>query len=104
MLVLGFGSAGLNLISQYLRDPNRDLGDMIPGQKIEAIFAFCDIRSFTNTTEVLKEDVMVFVNSIAKLVHNCVHSFSGNANKNVGDAFLLVWKYKQPQSNQIQGN
>lgn len=35
---------------------------------------------------------MIFVNTIAKIVHNTVDSFNGSANKNVGDAFLLVWK------------
>ena len=36
---------------------------------------------------------MVFVNEIAEIVHGMVNSFSGSANKNIGDAFLLVWKY-----------
>ena len=35
---------------------------MLPGQKIMAIFGFCDIRNFTDATEVLEADVMVFVN------------------------------------------
>jgi hypothetical protein len=38
---------------------------LIPGKKIIAIFGFCDIRTFTNITEVLEEQVMVFVNEIA---------------------------------------
>ena len=33
---------------------------------------------------------MVFVNRIAEVVHTIVDQFSGNANKNIGDAFLLV--------------
>ena len=35
---------------------------------------------------------MVFVNEIAEIVHGIVDSFSGAPNKNIGDAFLLVWK------------
>jgi class 3 adenylate cyclase len=35
---------------------------------------------------------MVFVNEIGEIVHGVVDSFSGAANKNIGDAFLLVWK------------
>lgn len=65
---------------------------MLPGKKIVAMFGFCDIRNFTDTTEVLQEEIMIFVNTIAKIVHNTVDSFNGSANKNVGDAFLLVWK------------
>jgi hypothetical protein len=42
---------------------------LIPGEKVVGIFAFCDIRNFTDMTEILQEKVMVFVNSIAKIVH-----------------------------------
>ena len=37
-----------------------------------------------------QEDIMEFVNSIAKIVHSEVHMHGGAANKNIGDAFLLV--------------
>jgi class 3 adenylate cyclase len=40
-----------------------------------------------------QEDVMEFVNSIAKIVHMEVSLHGGAANKNIGDAFLLVWKF-----------
>ena len=40
--------------------------------------------------KVLQEEVMEFVNSIAKIVHTSVASHGGAANKNIGDAFLLV--------------
>jgi hypothetical protein len=36
---------------------------------------------------------MVFVNEIAEIVHGIVDSYNGSANKNIGDAFLLVWKF-----------
>lgn len=68
---------------------------MIPGVKVVAIFGFCDIRNFTDTTEILQEDVMLFVNEIAEIVHGIVDRYSGAANKNIGDAFLLVWKYSE---------
>ena len=35
---------------------------------------------------------MLFVNEIGEIVHGVVDQFSGAANKNIGDAFLLVWK------------
>lgn len=35
---------------------------------------------------------MIFVNNIAEIVHSMVDRFAGAANKNIGDAFLLVWK------------
>lgn len=70
-----------------------DVDPMIAGNKVMGIFGFCDIRQFTDTTEILQESVMVFVNEIAEIVHGLVDRFSGAANKNIGDAFLLVWKY-----------
>ena len=72
-----------------------DINPMLPGQKIISIFGFCDIRNFTDATEVLQEGVMVFVNEIGEIVHKIVDNYSGAANKNIGDAFLLVWKFVQ---------
>ena len=68
---------------------------MLPGKSIISIFGFCDIRKFTNATEILKEGVMLFVNEIAEICHSIVDKYSGAANKNVGDAFLLVWKFDE---------
>ena len=58
--------------------------------QVYAVFGFCDIRQFTDATEVLQEDVMEFVNSISKIVHMEVSLHGGFPNKNIGDAFLLV--------------
>ena len=65
---------------------------MIPGTKIMGIFGFCDIRNFTDSTEILQEKVMMFVNTVAEIVHGYVDQYAGSPNKNIGDAFLLVWK------------
>jgi len=35
---------------------------------------------------------MMFVNTVAEIVHGLVDQYGGTANKNIGDAFLLVWK------------
>jgi len=59
-----------------------------------AIYGFCDIRNFTDTTEILQENVMIFVNEIAEIVHEITSQYCGCANKNIGDAFLLVWKFE----------
>jgi class 3 adenylate cyclase len=67
---------------------------MIPGKKVIAIYGFTDIRNFTDTTEVLQEQVMVFVNEIAEIVHEITTDHCGSANNNYGDAFLLIWKFE----------
>jgi class 3 adenylate cyclase len=34
---------------------------------------------------------MLFVNKIGELVHSSVYRYGGSANKNIGEAFLMVW-------------
>lgn len=36
---------------------------------------------------------MLFVNEISNIVHGDVYKYLGGANKNIGEAFLLVWKF-----------
>ena len=91
LLGVVFGEAGTNLIGRYLGSEG-DVNVMVEGDLVEAIYGFCDIRNFTDATEVLQQEVMVFVNTVAQIVHSLTDQALGNANKNVGDAFLLVWK------------
>ena len=46
---------------------------------------------------------MVFVNTLAEVVHSCTDNYGGAANKNIGDAFLLVWKLVQDSSKLSNG-
>jgi len=71
------------------------LNAMIPGRRVDAIFGFCDILNFTDATEVLQDQVMVFVNRIACVVHTSVNEFFGSPNKNIGNAFLLAWRLSE---------
>lgn len=61
LLAVGFGEAGTDLIARNIEN-NGSLNVLIPGKKIMAIYGFCDIRNFTDATEVLEAQVMVFVN------------------------------------------
>jgi len=93
LLALGFGEAGAEIIGQNMRgNDSAALNAMIPGKRVEAIFGYCDIRNFSDATEVLEDQVMVFVNRVAGVVHSCINEFFGSPNQNVGDAFLLVWR------------
>jgi class 3 adenylate cyclase len=97
LLAVGFGDAGSEIIAENMKRGGA-IDPMIPGKRMTAIFGFCDIRQFTDTTEILQEDIMEFVNTIAKIVHVEVHLHGGSANKNIGDAFLLVWKFPKTVS------
>ncbi len=61
LLALGFGEAGAKIIAQNIGQQG-DLDPMMSGQRVFAIFGFCDIRNFTDSTEILQTDVMKFVN------------------------------------------
>ena len=90
---VGFGSAGVEIIRNNLeRGRHKDVLFLNKqGGTVSCIFLFCDIRSFTDATECLQEEVFVFTNKIAAVIHSICHSYGGSANKNIGDAFLLSW-------------
>ena len=93
LMKVGFGEAGASVIAKNLGESDGSkLNLMGSGNLIHSIFGFCDVRNFTDTTECLQEEVMLFVNRIAHILHGIVVQCSGSANKNIGDAFLLTWK------------
>ncbi len=96
LLAISFGEAGSEIIIQNMKQTG-EINPIIPGKRIYGVFGFCDIRSFTDVTEILQEEIMVFVNTIGEIVHSTVDRYAGSANKNIGDAFLLVWKFPNHQ-------
>jgi class 3 adenylate cyclase len=90
---VGFGSAGVEIIRNNLeRGRHKDVLLLNKqGGNVSCIFLFCDIRRFTDATECLNEDIFVFTNKIAAVVHSICHAYGGSANKNIGDAFLVSW-------------
>jgi hypothetical protein len=70
-----------------------NLNPIMQGKRVHGIFGFCVLRDFAASTEVLQEKVMAFVNQIAEITHSEVTKYGGQANKNIGEAFLLVWKF-----------
>jgi class 3 adenylate cyclase len=95
LMRVGFGSAGVEIIRNNLqRGQGKGKNTLIlnsQGSTVACIFLFCDIRQFTDATECLQEEVFVFTNRIASVVHSICNSYGGAANKNVGDAFLMSW-------------
>jgi class 3 adenylate cyclase len=96
LMKVGFGSAGVRIIRNSLqKNDDKDTGAMLLNSKgsiVSCIFLFCDIRSFTDATECLQEEVFAFTNRVAAVVHSICSSYGGSANKNIGDAFLISWK------------
>jgi class 3 adenylate cyclase len=100
LLRVGFGEAGAGIISANLNleDNTSVINPLIPGVRMYAIFGFCDIHHFEDVNEKLGKDVMTFVNTIAAVVHSYVHDWKGQSNKNLGQAFLLVWRIGDEQT------
>jgi len=94
LLEVGFGSAGVEIIRNNLEKSKSKSNKIYFSQSgipVECLFLFCDIRQFTDTTEILNEEIFLFTNKVAAVVHSICHSLGGAANKNIGDAFLISW-------------
>jgi len=99
LCALGFGEAGSLIIASNMKGgQSAEITAMVPGRRVNAIFGFCDIRNFTDATEILQDAVMLFVNQIAEIMHTLVDEHRGAPNKNIGDAFLIVWRMDEDLS------
>eukprot|EP01038_Epipyxis_sp_PR26KG_P015176 gene15176-20442_t len=86
-------NAGAGIISANLgAQGSATLNPLLPGVRIYGIFGFCDIHHFEDINRLLTNDVLTFVNTIAEIVHNSVHEWAGQCNKNLGNAFVIVWR------------
>jgi len=94
LLRVGFGEAGAGIIKANLdiADNSSVINPLIPGLRIYAIFGFCDIHHFDEVNQRIGQDVLTFVNTIAEIVHGNVHDWGGQSNKNLGNAFLMIWR------------
>jgi class 3 adenylate cyclase len=106
LMKVGFGSAGVEIIRQNLQKKQGGNVNLLTsqGQTVSCIFLFCDVRQFTDATECLQEEVFVFTNRIAAVVHSFCHSYGGSANKNIGDAFLCSWMLDDPDPATVSGS
>lgn len=95
-----WGVAGAGIISANLaRNKDGDtvvFNPTVPGKLVYALFGFAGIDDFSNLLVSLEKDVMILINDLAKVIHNQVLRWglgdSGQCNKNLGSAFLLVYR------------
>jgi hypothetical protein len=63
LLMLCYGEAGATIVSKMINSESPILDfSQEKGNKVVAIFGFCDIRNFTDATEVFQEQVISLVN------------------------------------------
>jgi hypothetical protein len=53
---------------------------------------FCDIHHFEDILVSMRGDILVFVNTLCEIVHSRVHTWGGQCNKNLGNAFVIIWR------------
>jgi class 3 adenylate cyclase len=108
LLRVGFGEAGAGIISANLSASHAGgatINPLLPGVRIYAMFGFCDIHHFEDANLKLSNDVLIFINTIAEIVHSRVHGWHGQCNKNLGNAFVIVWRIGDEMTlkSQIEG-
>lgn len=95
-----WGVAGAGIISSNLaRNTEGEkvvFNPTVPGKLVYALFGFAGINGYGHLLRSLDKDVMTLINDIAVVLHNEVYRWglgeSGQCNKNLGAAFLLVYR------------
>lgn len=95
-----WGVAGADIISTNLATREGALTEVfnptVPGKSVYALFGFAAIKGFDHALKNLGGDVMVLINDVAKVLHDEVYRWgfgnSGQCNKNLGAAFLMVFR------------
>jgi hypothetical protein len=94
-----WGVAGAGIISENLRTKDGQtvvFNPMVKGKRVYALFGFIAINDFSKLLRDLENDVMILINDVARVVHDEVYRWalgdSGQCNKNLGSAFLMVFR------------
>ena len=70
LLQRGFGELGAKVVAQTLTGNEDFMNIMVSGTKFDLVFSVVRIRYFTETTESLQDEIIVFVNKIVKIIHD----------------------------------
>ena len=100
MLRKCWGVAGADIISTNLATQEGALAEVfnptVPGKSVYALFGFAAINEFSHMVHNLGGDVMILINDVANVLHDEVFRWgygdSGQCNKNLGSAFLMVFR------------
>jgi len=102
LLAVGFGQAGAEIVAQNMASTTTGIDAMIPGRKIEAIFACIRIENFPLVACILQDKVMQFVNQICEIVYGIVDEYHGLVNRSNGDTFQVIWKLSTDSKKNMQ--
>ncbi|MDR3547049.1 MAG: adenylate/guanylate cyclase domain-containing protein [Candidatus Pacebacteria bacterium] len=102
LLAIVYGEAGSVMISRNTNTQD-GLNPMIPGNKMYAIFGFIKISAYEEITSVLQEKILVFTNMVAEVIHATVEKYFGCTNKNIGESFFVLWKFRSEDVEESDG-
>jgi len=100
LLAMGLGENGSNILAKSLKDNlEQEINPLSDGQKIVAIYSFCEIQDYYEIFRILNEDYLIFLNDLAEIIHEIAEENFGLADKNLGNAFSLVWNIDEEFTN-----
>lgn len=95
-----WGVAGAGIISSNLARQEDGqtavFNPCVPGKSVYALFGFVAINGFDHQLRALGGEIMILINDVANVLHSEVFRWgfgnSGQCNKNLGSAFLMVFR------------
>jgi len=90
LIKVSFGHNNEEIVSTYINDDEMDM--FRPGNTVRLIFGLVKIQKFTEITDLLQEQVLLFLNKIGRIVHACTGEWKGTPIKNDMGTFLVIWE------------
>ena len=104
LLQMAFGRLGAVIIRENVSSGDGSLEIMIPGHRINVVFMVVRLNQFVEITDTLSTHSTVFINKIVNILHQCADRWSGSANRNEGDKYLLSWKLPDIEESENEKN
>ena len=93
LLSINFGVRGSQIMNELLAEP--EINFKIEGRKGTFVILIVTIKDSAMIIDSLQEEVLVFINKIAKIVHNCAVRWGGSICRNDMGSFLMIWPEEQ---------
>lgn len=89
LLKINFGTRGSMIMSELLTDT--EINFKTEGKKDSYVIGIVKIQDSELIIDSLQEEVLVFINKIAKIIHTCSARWDGHICRNDMGSFLIVW-------------
>ena len=90
LIKVSFGHNNEEIVSAYINADEMDMSRS--GNTVRLIFGLVKIQKFTEITDLLQEQVLLFLNKIGRIVHACTGEWKGTPIKNDMGTFLVIWE------------